>query len=56
MFKVVHKNSIGSVINEDDTDIGCEPFADETDTSDMIIRYVRASEVYPGDTISVVEV
>lgn len=55
-FKIVHTNSAGCVINDDDTDEASRPFEHEGDTNDKLLHYVRTSDVYAGDTLSIVEV
>lgn len=55
-FRIVHKNSAGCVINEDSDDIGCETVTDETEINNTLIRYINATDMYVGDTLTIVTV
>lgn len=54
MYKIVHLNSLGCDIT--DTELVCSSFDDVTDTNDKLREYILAVEVWPGDTLKVVEI
>lgn len=53
MFAIVHKDSLGTDITNTSVDTA---FDDETDAGDMLVRYIRMTDINPGDTLTISEV
>lgn len=52
-FKIDHRDAQGADIVNIGAD-GAAPFEDEREIGNMLVRYIRSTDIYPGDVLTVV--